>query len=282
MKINKFLFVLCINIILIQTTNAQANATISPSFFSTEHQRVSVGVNMDYSFAGKSGKTGLTKAIGEGINNDNIFYDKPSVSYGIGLDYYSPNSILGFYLEVNYNTQKYSLRNPIYTYHDSLTVTNIDVPIYAKFRFGKVNKHNHVWLAIGAGYSKISKVELTTYNDITNAALRTTDDTNLFSSVIYTSAILGYEMILPFSEANGREEFDRDAFRLLLYAKVNQDLNNRINTEQTSAIQYHVVETFTNSELKFRRISFGIKLLMRFKSANDLIKETVKKQQQSY
>jgi hypothetical protein len=271
-------------VFLLSTNNYGQDVKISKKFFSADNQRVGIGVNFDMSWAGDEGKTGMMKSIGANINDDNIFYGKiPNMSFGLGLDYYSPKSILGFYAEVNYNKQEYSIRNPSFPAHDSLKISNIEIPIYVKFRFGSMNGHNHAWLALGAGYSMPSKVEMRSYNDNTNVLFNSSDDKKMVASMPYASVILGYELILPFSEANGQEEFDRDGFRIMFYTKINQDLGNRLNPDYNAgSLSNHVIETFSNRELKFRRISAGLKVLMRFKGAGDIVKEAIKKQKASF
>jgi hypothetical protein len=270
-------------ILLLSINNYGQDVKIPKKFFSTDNQRVGVGVNFDMSWAGDEGKTGMMKSIGSNVNDDNIFYGKTSnMSFGLGLDYYSPKSILGFYAEINYNKQEYSIRNPSVNAHDSLSVSNIEIPIYTKFRFGSMNGHNHVWLALGAGYSIPSKVEMHTYNTV-GGLYSSSNDKKMFSSIPYASVILGYELIVPFSEANGQKEFDRDGFRIMFYTKINQDLGNRLNSNYNAGNPpNHVIETFSNRELKFRRVSVGLKILMRFKGAGDIVKEAMKKQKASF
>jgi len=282
MKITKL--VLILGFLVRLTANGQADVKLNTPFFSTDQQRVGIGFNFDALWAGDEGKTGMMKSIGSNINDDDIFYGKvPNMSFGLGIDYYSPKSILGFYAEINYNKQEYSVRNQGISAHDSLKISNIEIPIYAKFRFGKMNGHNHVWLALGAGYSIPSKVEMRTYNDNTNLLFSSSDDKKMFTSIPYASVIFGYELIIPLSEASGQKEFNRDGFRIMFYTKINQDLGNRFNSDYNAGNPpNHVIETFLNRELKFRRISAGVKILMRFKGAGDIVKEAMKKQKASF
>jgi hypothetical protein len=248
------------------------DVAISQKFFTTTNMRLSVDLGADMSWAGKNGKTGLMSQIGN-IDEDLISYDKnPNTTINIGFDIYSPNSTLGFYIGTSFNNQKYTIKNNINQVRDSITSRNTEIPFYLKLRFGKVNRKGHFWLALGGGYSFPSKTERITHQN--NVILSENDDSDIFQSTPFLSSIIGYEYIIP-SGSNEKTMYNRDNFRVLLYAKANYDLGNRIDPDfeflpNTSLIHLE------NPEIKFLRISFGIKILMRISKVKDVVKESVK------
>lgn len=250
------------------------DVAISPEFFTTENMRLSVDVGADVSWA-KEGKTGLINSLGT-INNESIGYsEKPNTSFNIGFDVYSPQSVLGFYIAANLNKQEYAIHNSTNNQLlDSITNTNIEIPLYLKLRLGKVNRNGHLWMAFGGGYSIATKSTRNTY--LGGSKIYESDEKELFNSTPFFSSIIGYEFLIPFSGSKGKEMHNRDNLRILLFAKGNYDLKNRINSDfnfQNNTSLGQII----NPELKFVRISFGIKILMRISKLGEMINETIQK-----
>lgn len=258
-KIFTLLILFCITY-----TNGQEMG-ISKKIFTTENFRLGAALGADLSWAGEDGGTSLIQQNGS-INGDQFFYaSSPNTTIFLGLDAYSPTSILGFMAGVAYNTQNYTITGQNGAVRDSITTTNIEIPIYAKLRLGNALSRSQFWIAAGGGYSINTEAEVRNLNatgTITNES--TTNEQ--FNSVLFASGILGYEFM-----AGGKDEepINRDTYRFLVYVKANYDLGNRINSEGIEPAT--ALATYTDPSIEFLRISLGIKVLLRLSKAGELL-----------
>lgn len=246
---------------------------VTKGFFRTSQFRVATSLSGDMSFTNEKGKAFYINPSGN-IGKDNISYSKTSnLSFGLGLDFFSPMSTLGFYIEPTYNIQKYAIKNTVNSLKDSVDVRSLEVPIYAKFRFGGVKSKSHTWLALGGGYSFINKA--TTKVMQNNITLGSFDSKKQFQSIPYLSAMLGWEIMTASSQKGNEEIYDRDDFRVLIFAKANYDLANRF--DNTGVYTNTALHSYTKPELQFLRVSVGVKLLLRLSKLGKMTAEAATK-----
>ncbi|WP_298370326.1 hypothetical protein [uncultured Lutibacter sp.] len=249
--------------------------SISPVFFSTKELKVSVDLGIDLNWANKNGESSLMKLQGKTTSKNIKFNSIPSVSGNFGFDIYSSKSILGFYVGGSYNRHEFSIHNSTNSVVDSVRTSNLEIPVYLKFRFGKMNKKNHLVLALGGGYSIPLKTELNTYSN--NLLVNESKKEKLYEATPFISSILGYEFLLSTKSSKGREIYDRDDFRIMLYAKGNYDLSDRVNQNMVVSNQSSIRQ-LSNLDLQYLQISFGVKILMRLSKLGKISKETLYQQ----
>lgn len=242
-------------------------------FFRASKFRVAASLSFDMSFANEKGKAYFINHSGN-IDKENILYGKtPNLSFGLGLDFFSPISTLGFYIEPTYNIQNYVIKNKINSLKDSVNVKGFEIPIYAKLRFGGAKSKSHTWLALGGGYSFINKA--TTKVMQNNRELGSFDSKKQFQSIPYLSAMLGWEIMTASSKKGNEEIYERDDFRILIFAKANYDLANRF--DNTGVYTNTALHSYTKPELQFLRVSVGVKLLLRLSKLGKMTAEAATK-----
>lgn len=243
---------------------------IEKSFFDIENFRLGAALGYDLSWAGDDGGTALMSTNGS-IDDDQFFYaGTPTQTYFLGLDAYSPTSTLGFLGGVGLNFQEYSIRGQNGALIDSIKTTNIEIPLYLRMRFGKVLSRGQFWLALGGGYSINSKAEIIQKTS-DGTILSTSEENKQFNSQPFVSSIIGYEIQLGGDKG---EEYSRDAFRVLLYAKANYDLGNRL--EEKSVPSSSAIGSYSEPSIEFLRISIGLKVLLRLSKAGQILGESLK------
>lgn len=249
---------------LISIMSFAQDVEISKKFFTTENFRLGAALGYDLSWAGNNGKTALMNQNGS-IDNDKFSYNStPNQTFFIGLDAYSPTSTLGFIGGLGINFQKYSIESNAGFTTDSISTTNLEIPIYARLRLGKV-RSNQFWLALGGGYSINSKAEIIHKNN-NGTIISTSEENKQFNSQLFLSGILGYEILLGSAKS---ETYNRDTFRVLLYAKANYDLGNRLDENNISS--QSAIGSYSDPSIEFLRVSFGLKILLRLGKAGELI-----------
>ncbi|MDP2692575.1 MAG: hypothetical protein Q8O88_02960 [bacterium] len=252
-------------LLLIFTTNIfSQDVEISKKFFTTENFRLAAILGYDLSWAGDNGKTALMSQNGS-IESDKFSYNtKPNQTFFIGLDAYSPTSTLGFMGGLGINFQKYSIESFSGTTIDSIGTTNLEIPLYARLRLGKV-RSNQFWLAVGGGYSINSKAEVIQKNS-NGTIISTSSENKQFNSQPFLSGIVGYEILLGSAKS---ETYNRDTFRILLYAKANYDLGNRLDEDNIPSNS--AIGSYSDPNIEFLRVSLGLKILLRLGKAGELI-----------
>lgn len=264
MRKNVLLFILG----LISTTILCQDIAIEKKFFTTENFRLGAILGADLSWAGNNGKTALMSQKGT-IEKENILYSNtPNTSYFLGFDAYSPTSTLGFMTGLSINLQEYSIKNRNLQVTDSIKTTNIEIPFYAKLRIGNVLKGGQFWLALGGGYSFTTQASAKRVNN--NFNITEFDVKDSFQSNLFISSIIGYEFSL---DSKNKDFLNRDVFRLLLFAKGNYDLGNRLDEGNLNNITFN---SYNNPSLKFLRVSIGIKILLRLTKAGEVLTEAAK------
>jgi len=269
MKLIKFLIVLFI----CNSTLAQRNAKIEKGFFNLKEIKVAVSLGADISLAGDNGRTGMVKSLGN-ISEENIFFGQ-SVNYSIGLDFYSAKSKLGFLLDPTLSNQNNVYRVDNAVFNDSISTSHLEIPFYLKLRLGSITSNSSFWITAGTGYSIPLKVKQNFLNKNSDLIEVTLEDKDMFKPIPFLSSIIGYELILASGEKDGKEIYDRDDARLLLFLKVNYDLDNRLNASYNFGSNTSL-GNISSPDLQFLRVSFGAKLLLRFSKAGYALGEAYK------
>lgn len=242
-------------------------------FFTTNQMRLTSGISIDGNFASEEGKSGMMKSFND-FNDVELTYAKiPNYNVGIDFDIYSPFSSLGFLSGVYLNGTSYNLVKENESLVDSINVTNLNIPLYAKFRFGKVESKGKMWFALGGGYSINLKAESSLY--LHDQIYSTYDFKEQYNNTPYLSGILGYETIITGSGKDASKMWDRDNVRMLIYIKYDHEINNRFNDDNPLA--YTMMNTSNPTEVRFGSINIGIKLLMRLTRTGKVLYESLTK-----
>ncbi|MCF6173428.1 MAG: hypothetical protein L3J44_06580, partial [Campylobacteraceae bacterium] len=69
------------------------------------------------------------------------------------------------------------------------------------------------------------------------------------------------------------EEYNLYSFRILVYAKANYDLGNRLDEE--NIMSGSAISTYDNPSIEFLRISIGLKILVRLTKAGELLGQSL-------
>ena len=135
---------------------------------------------------------------------------------------------------------------------------------------GNVLKGGQFWLALGGGFNFTTQAKATRVNNNTNSLVNL-DIKESFQSNLFLSSIIGYELSL---DSKNKDLLNRDSFRILLFAKGNYDLGNRLDESKLS--NNSTFNSYNNPSLKFLRISFGISILLRLSKAGEILQEAAK------
>jgi hypothetical protein len=242
-------------LLLVVNTVYSQSTDVRPKFLTFFNLRSSLAIGGDVSYLGKNNKIPLIQLQEGGITNENIrFRELANWNVNIGLDVYSPNGIVGFFIGAGFNSQKYSIEGTQNQRTDSIRSFHIEIPAYLKFRFGKISGKTHFWWALGGGYSIPYQTSFHSF-DVNQTLTTAIKNIELFKTVPYASSLIGYEVYLK-----SRNSYYVSNLRLLLYAQVNYDLENRV---------LNVYDTPTPSSLsdlnavdiRFLKISAGLKFL---------------------
>lgn len=136
---------------------------LPPKLFTMKQSRVSIGFGIEYG----PRLTYFAKADQYKIRVEQIIYEDENgldtlgfnFGIGIGMEWFSPFSIIGFHNEINFHTINYR-----YNIQDSLNDYEMDyleMPICLKFKFGGALKKSHLITMFGAGYMLPTNVRYT-------------------------------------------------------------------------------------------------------------------------
>ena len=260
-------------ILLLICTSAYAQIEankLSKEFFTTENTKLAISLGGDLTPIGDNGKTGLINPNGN-FDRNQLSFASPNVSFSLGFDIYSQQSKLGFFIDPTYNIQNYSIKELNAPLRDSISVTNFEIPIYLKLRLGNPLSKSQFWWAVGAGYTIPLKAKQNYFDPTTNNLVAAIEEKDMFRPLPYLSSIIGYELNLAFGESD-KEVYERDGVKMLFYAKANYDLGNRINQDYNFGTNTSL-GNISEPNLKFLRISFGIKFLLRISKVLDVAKD---------
>ena len=265
---------LLILLLICSTSYGQIEANkLSKEFFTTENLKLAISIGGDLTPVGDSGETVLIKSNGN-IEKSQLSFSSPNASYSLGFDIYSPQSKLGFFIDPTYNLQNYSIQETNAPLRDSISISNLELPIYLKLRLGNPLSKSQFWWAVGGGYSIPLNVEQNYFDVDTNNIVATIEEKEMFKSLPYISTIIGYELNLAFGESD-KEIYERDGIKMLFYAKANYDLGNRVNEDFNFGTNTSL-GNISEPDLQFLRFSFGIKFLLRISKVVDLANEVTK------
>lgn len=257
-------FTLIIGLLSIHYLIAQ-DVGIRPKFISGELTRVAIALGADFGSLNPEGSD-----VADNIENGS----PANLTIDLGLDIYSPKSILGLYTGVGIDFKNYAVNFPNSQARDSISSTYLEIPLYAKFRFGNQNSKTHFWVAGGGGYAFPLKFERET---ITNSGTLVPIDDNKgqAKSLPFIGGLVGVEFIIPFGKTKeGEEIFDRDDFRILLYGGYQKDLGQRLNPDGFNT-NNSVLGAYNSPDLSFSSIKFGLKVFYRFTKAGELLKDKI-------
>jgi len=246
--------------------NAQTNVFLDKDFFTTENIKVAIALGYDTSPLSKSGESTFLTSLGN-IDDKNISY-RNSSSYSVGFDIFSQQSTLGFLINPTLNFQNFTLNESRAPLKDSIAVSNFEIPVYLKLRLGNPLNRSQFWLALGAGYSIPFNTQQNYIDKSNDRVVANREENDMFKSIPFLSGIIGYEINLSFSDSN-TEIYERDGIRMLLFVKSNYDLANRFNTNFNSGTNTSF-GTIQEPDLRFFRVSVGVKLLVRISKAMDI------------
>jgi hypothetical protein len=263
-------FIFAVGLLTTHAVNAQKNIKIPPKFISFKHSKFSMGASLEAGVAVKASKPATLKTIYKDPRTESSV---PYVSYGLTLDLYSANSVIGFlsgldFSKFSFGVQESNNRTDFYD------IRRIEIPLYLKIRPGKVDGKHHAWILLGGIYNLPEACKREQFDaSLGNGASITVLDQNKeqINSFFSLSGSLGYEAFVL-----GEQKHLRVAF----YSKVTYPLSNELNTEYR---EYKnggngILVNYPNFDIRHYRITFGIKILLQFgQAASIMLQEAIKK-----
>lgn len=171
-------------------------AAPSSKFMSFRNAKFSVGAGIEGAFPAMMKSTVNPSELNIQYKDTRPDHSKyPYVSGGLALDVYSNNSLAGLLIGVNYSVSTTTYQQEkIAT--DYFSINRIEIPLYLKFRPGRVDSKNHLWLLFGGIFSlPVSINRQFTTNSSTSPNGGTFTDTNIsqVSDLFLVSSSVGYE-----------------------------------------------------------------------------------------
>lgn len=138
------------------TANAQLLIDLNPKLFTLRNARFTAGSYIAINFVSDTkGGSIMNHSIGSLPDDVMVRFDTtmlPSYSIGIKLDFFAPNSIIGFALGGEYQATAFQLHAANFGV-SSFNFSNIRFPGYLKFQLGKVHAPKKGLLMFGGIYS---------------------------------------------------------------------------------------------------------------------------------
>jgi hypothetical protein len=246
---------------LIGAVNAQ-DVKFKTKFFSLKEPRFSLGAGLEgggvFRFLSNNSYTYIT---------DNSPKSRPLYGGSVDFDVYSPYSKVGLYFPVN-ATVNYARFNGNDNYNEFST-TNLDIPLYFKFRFGARNAAQFLWCAVGASYD-IRTSSMTSFgslrNDSTGINYIKSGYSNLFRNTVNLGAIVGWEL---FNKGEDSYRSDSSAkarkWRAVIFVRGAYSLQNTLNDSYfTNGTNSVLSEYSKDTKIKYLTVSAGVKVFFRF------------------
>jgi hypothetical protein len=242
------------------TVFSQTNIKIAPKIISFKQTKVSLG------FFGEGGAMLNASKTGD----LDIFYKDPrdtgftipNYTYGIVLDLYSSNSIIGISSGIGISTSTFGIQNSSSAV-DYFFISRVELPLYLKFRFGPSNGKKHFLFMLGGIYSIPQKCKRELFNNSTPELAKYTilEDDNVEQANSYFSLAgqFGYEFFV-----DGKKHF-----RVALYSKFVHPMDNELNANYPgfNSGGSSVLMESPNFIIKHNRIALGVKLKFQFGEA---------------
>lgn len=188
----------------------------------------------------------------------NVIDSSSFSSYSLSFDLYAPNSFLGFMTEANYGNWELTLNDSRNT--EYFLIRTLEIPLYVKLRFGKIENSHRLWLVVGASYIAPLSV-YRTYNN-----LQTDRNMNQVNGVKVLTGMFGYEQYFgerkDFKAKNPKGTYDR--MRFVLFLRYSYILDSRLNSKyyQSSNIT-SILNNYDGFNFKDMSVSGGIKYFIR-------------------
>lgn len=232
--------------------------SLPPKLFTLRNARLSMGLGMERGFVKYSGSPAEFGSL-----IDSCEYNV----YGASFDLYAPNSRLGFMVEANYGNWDLGFHNS--QNREYLFVRTLELPLYLKLRFGRIEATSRMWLLAGASYIIPLKVYREFNYDFTDR------NKSQINAVTVLTATFGYEQYFgerSYNKTNNPKS-THDRMRIVFFARYSYLLNSRINSNYfTPENTISILNEYDNLAFNDYVISFGIKYFFRigkFDSGNN-------------
>ena len=179
-----------------------------------------------------------------------------SFLYGASRDFdiYSPHSKVGLYFPINGYISRLRFNRASSKYSE-FSLSNLELPLYLKFRLGARDARNYLWCALGASYDFRSA----TLVSVDSPAATRTNYRTLFKNNINVGAILGWEFSKNDSSALTRK------WRTVAFVRANYSLQNILSKDFSNiGNETALGEYGSSTHLNYLTVSAGVKFFFRF------------------
>ncbi len=241
---------------------------VRPKLFTLHNAKFSLGAGLESSFAKSfiinSSKPDNLKTIYQDPRLAKEQRNVPYVSYGLVFDLYSANSVIGLLSGFDFSEFNLGVQRGDST-TDLMAISRFEIPLYLKFRFGKVDGRAHFLFILGGVYSNPISCkreqfdarygDLTTVNDESKEQLK---------SNFSMSGGIGYEFFI-----DGHRHL-----RVALFSKLTYPNSNYLNPDYSEfkPSGNSVLRNYPGFDVREYRITLGFKIMYQFGEA--LIKMT--------
>ena len=247
-------------------SNSQ-NIKVHPKFFTLHNSRFSLGVGLESGitpgFMINASKPANLHVVYKDVrNSDN---NLPYASYGLVFDLYSANSLIGLLSGVDFSRFIFGLQKGDST-TDLMDISRIEIPLYLKFRLGKIDGKRHAWLLLGGVYNLSQSCKREQFNAKLGVNAYTTvfdDNKDQVKNYFGLAGSIGYEFFIG----------SQKHFRMAIYSKIAYPISNQLNSEYTQfkASGNSILRGYPNFDIREYRISIGFKFLLQFGEAATML-----------
>ncbi|QEC76354.1 hypothetical protein [Mucilaginibacter ginsenosidivorax] len=251
--------------------NGQDRDTPVPSsrFISFRNAKFSVGAGIEGAFPAMMKSTVNPSELSITYKDTRPDHSKyPYVSGGVALDIYSNNSLAGLLVGVNYSVSTTTYQqDKVAT--DYFSINRLEVPIYLKFRPGRVDATNHLWLLFGGIFSlpvSVNRQYITASSATPDGATFTDTNISQVSNLFLVSGSVGYEgyvmkrtraAVFLSAAYSVNSQFNRD------YIEYNPAVAQGPNGITTGG--QSVLANFPNYSAHELRFTLGLKIFIKLK-----------------
>ncbi len=234
----------------------------SPKLFSLREARLSLGFGAELVYLLDSDDV-ANRAVYHSFSGspESIKFDYdddfPGVGYYLALDFYAPNSIIGFYSELKYSITKFKIKD-----NDDITDqyenSFFEIPFYLKLRPGKIESDHHLLIMAGGAYAFPLSVKHTVGNVVD-------EDIDQMRNYLSLGGMLGYEYYAGdlISRSRSTKSSLNDQARVIIYSRFNYRFQSPFNPNYGE----RVVATIDNDDLIFKdlAVTFGVSIFFKIK-----------------